>query len=171
MDRRPRPLERAVRGGQAQLEDRGRVVCGPVEHVAKDQDRALARREMLDRGEKRELDRLSRDDHIRRLGTLVEQAIRVRLKPREVGRRLRARAELGRRARVIGHEPPRPTQDRSSCAAGSRPPLWLQPPPGMAGERASAGVQVQILGACRLGGRADGVDGTVHRGVELERSR
>jgi hypothetical protein len=56
---------------------------------------------MLDGGEKRELDRLSRDGGLLRAGAFVEQAIRVRLKPGEIGGRLRTSAELRCGPRVV----------------------------------------------------------------------
>ena len=61
---------------------------------------------MLDRGEKRELDRLSRDDHVHRPGALVEEEVGIRLQPREVGRRPRRRPELGRGDGLVGNDAP-----------------------------------------------------------------
>ena len=121
LHRRARPLQRAVHGGDAHLEYRGGLVCGPVERVAEDQDRALARRKMLDRGEKRELDRLSRDDRVIRLGALVEQAIGVRLQPGEIGGGQWRGAELGGGAHLVGHEAPRPALENPEAGVGRDP--------------------------------------------------
>ena len=63
---------------------------------------------MLDRGEERELDRLSSDDGVPRLQTLVEQKVGVRLQPGKVGRWLRARGELGGGAGLERHDAARP---------------------------------------------------------------
>ena len=106
LHRRPSTLQRAVDGGHAHLEHRGGLVRDH-ERVAEDQDRALARRKMLNRGEKRELDGLSRDDRVLRLGALLEQPIRVRLEPRQIGRwpgtsRARRRVDVVRRTAEAG---------------------------------------------------------------------
>ena len=165
MHRRARPLQRAVHGGEAHLEHRSRVVRGPVERVAEDQDRALARRKMLDRGEKRELDRLSRDDSVVRLGTLVDEAIGVRLQPGEVGRRNRAGADLGSGADLVGHEPPRPALEDPEAGVGRDP---IEPGP----ERRAPVVRLAAAPGAEEG-VLDGVLGVLERaehpvGVHLE---
>jgi hypothetical protein len=121
LHRRSRPLERAVHGGQAHLEHGSGVVRGPVERVAEDQDRALARRKMLDGGQECELDRLSRDDGFAWLGRVVDEEVGVRLKPREVGGRNRTAAELGGRAGLVRHEAPGPALEDPEGGVGRDP--------------------------------------------------
>ena len=60
LDRRPRPLQRAVDRGDGRVEQVGGLGAGPAEHVAQDQHRALAAGQPLDRGEERELHALAR---------------------------------------------------------------------------------------------------------------
>ena len=76
------PLQRAVHGRDRGVQRRCRLACRPAQHVARDQRRALARRQDLQRGEERELDGLARhDDGIGLiLGRchLVEQAVGIR---------------------------------------------------------------------------------------------
>ena len=68
---------------------RRRLGRRPAEHVADDQRRALSRRQDLQGGEERELDRLALDDDRVRLlvarRDLVQQPVRVRLQPRHLG--------------------------------------------------------------------------------------
>ena len=92
--RRVRALQRAGHRRDRQLEQLGHLLRRPAEHVAQDQDRALARRQVLQRREERELDRLARRRD--RLG--IEQPIRERLQPGQLGceRRRRARLVVGR---------------------------------------------------------------------------
>ena len=77
-----------------------RLARRPAEHVPGDQRRALARREDLERGEERELDRLAGDDD--RLGLLVarrdlvEQAVRVGRDPGHLARTSPSRSAGGR---------------------------------------------------------------------------
>ena len=56
-----RPLHCAVGRGDARLEECGGLRGRPAEHVTRDQRGALARRQHLERGEERELDRLALD--------------------------------------------------------------------------------------------------------------
>ena len=67
----------------------------PAEHVAQDQHRPLLRRQELDRRDERQLDRLPRDDLGLRLLVArrdpLEQVVRIRLQPRDLGQRLRRR--------------------------------------------------------------------------------
>ena len=61
LQRRPGPLQRAVdrrHRGVEQLGDLGRL---PAQHLAQDQHGALARRQVLQRGDERQPDRLARD--------------------------------------------------------------------------------------------------------------
>jgi hypothetical protein len=117
---------------------------------------------MLDRGEKRELDRLSRDDHVVRLRALVEQEIGVRLQPGKVGRRLRTGAGLGCGAGVVREKAPRPVLEDPQAgvgrdlvepgAEGGLPPIRRTAAPG-AKER----VLERVLGVLERAEHAVGV--------------
>ena len=52
-------LQRAVDRGDRRVERLGDLACREAEHVAQDQHRALARRELLERGDERQLDALA----------------------------------------------------------------------------------------------------------------
>ena len=121
LQRRTRTLKRTVHGGKAHLEHRSGVVRWPVERIAKDQDRSLSRRKMLDRCEECELDRLSHDGGVVRLRALVDEAVGVRLQPREVGRRNRTGAEIRSRAFLVWHEAPRPALEDPEAGVGRDP--------------------------------------------------
>ena len=58
--RRVRALQGAVDGGDGRVEQLGGLRRRPAHDVARDDDRPLARRQQLDDGEERELDRLAR---------------------------------------------------------------------------------------------------------------
>ncbi len=53
------PLQRAVHGRDARLEQLGHLVGVPAQHLAQDEHRSLPRREVLERGDEREADRLA----------------------------------------------------------------------------------------------------------------
>ena len=96
--RRPGTLQGAVGRDDRHLEQRGGLLRRPVEDVAQDQDRALARRQQLDRGKERQLDGLARHGHgvglVLARRDLVEQVVGVGLQPRDLAQRLeRARGE------------------------------------------------------------------------------
>ena len=59
LDRRARPLERAVDRGDGGVQQLGDLGAGPAEHVAQDQHGALAAGQPLDRGQQRELHALA----------------------------------------------------------------------------------------------------------------
>ena len=105
LQRRPRALQRAVGRLHRQVEDLRGLGRRPLEHVAQHEHRALARRQELDHGHVRQLDRLARDDDRVRLllgrRDLVEQPVRVGLQPRDLA--LRRRAPLLRPQRVQAH--------------------------------------------------------------------
>ena len=64
LERRPRALERAVHRrdtGLEELRDLGRL---PAQHLAEDENRALPRRQMLERRDESEANRLPRLDHV-----------------------------------------------------------------------------------------------------------
>ena len=106
LERRPRALQRAVDGGDARLEQLRDLARLPAQHLAEDQDRALARRQVLQRGDEREPDRLARD------GLLG--GVRDRLDPRHLGQDV---AGSPRSARAPGRGPSawRGARARSAC--------------------------------------------------------
>jgi hypothetical protein len=101
LQRCSRPLQRAVHRGDARLEQRRHVSCRPAEHVAQDQRRPLPRRQELDGGEERQLDRLPGSDDISRLRPAFlnpfQKSVRVRLQPRQIGRGRKRSAGIRRR--------------------------------------------------------------------------
>ena len=68
LQRRPRPLQRAVGAGEGGLEELGGLGGRPAEHVAQDEHGTLAARELLDRGQERELHALVQRVAGRRVG-------------------------------------------------------------------------------------------------------
>jgi hypothetical protein len=84
--RRPGPLEGAVGGGDAGVEQRRGLGRRPAQHVPQDQRRPLPGRQDLQGDQERQLDRLPADDLLvgRVVGRddLVEQPVRVGLQPR-----------------------------------------------------------------------------------------
>ena len=65
LDRRPRALQRAVDGRDARPQQLGHLAGLPPQDLAQDEDRALLRRQELQRGDERELDRLLRRGELR----------------------------------------------------------------------------------------------------------
>src|SRR5262249_58805612 len=59
LERRARPLERAVDRGDARLEQLRDLVRAPAQRLTQDQHRPLLRREMLKRGDERQSERLA----------------------------------------------------------------------------------------------------------------
>jgi hypothetical protein len=131
LHRRTRALEGAVHSRDRGFEDRRGLARRPAQDIARDQRRALSRREDLERGQERELDRLARHDYCLRLlfarGHLVEQAIRVRTEPRNLDERAEG-SWAARRASEhieadIGCDPVEPGPDRRATVGGVvRPP-------------------------------------------------
>ena len=94
--RRAGALQRAVDrrdGGLEQLGDLGRA---PVEHLAEDQHGALLRRQVLQRGDEREPDRVALDRDLGRVGD--------RLDPGHLGKRVQVLEDRGARRAEI-HRP------------------------------------------------------------------
>jgi hypothetical protein len=85
LQRRPCALQRAVDGGHGEVEERRALCRRPAEHVSGDEDGPLLRRQKLDGGDERELDRLLVDDLGLRLGVgrrdPLQQLVGVRLEP------------------------------------------------------------------------------------------
>ena len=124
------PLQRAVHGVDGVPEEFRDVLRRPAEHVPQDQHGPRARREVLDRDQVRQLDRLPRDGDGLRLvrvvrGQLVEQPVRVGLQPQHLAAGRGLRAALGEQVQAgVGGDPVQPGPER-------RPPLeGLPPPPG-----------------------------------------
>ena len=69
LERRARPLQRAVDRGDARLEQLGDLGRLPAQHLAQDQHGALARRQVLQRGDEREPDRLAPDGDVGRVAS------------------------------------------------------------------------------------------------------
>ena len=147
-DRRPRPLERAVDRRDAELQHLGDLVGRPLEHVAHDQHRPLARRQQLDDGEERELDRLAGDD------LLVEQPVRVRLQPGQVLERLDRR------------QPPALGLDVVEARVGGDP-VQPRPQPLLALERLAAAPRPQQRLLHQVLGFVEGAEHPVAVDVQL----
>ena len=81
VERRPRPLQRAVHRRDARLEQLRHLGRLPAQHLAEDQHRALARRQVLQRGDERQPDRLARDRHLGRIAVGDDPAVGDRLDP------------------------------------------------------------------------------------------
>ena len=87
-------LQGAVDGGDRGLERLPHLLGGEAEHLAQDQDRALARRQLLHRGDEGELDRLALLVAGVRRGVAVldlQRLVRVGLEPDLLGDRLAGR--------------------------------------------------------------------------------
>ena len=81
--RGPGPLERAVDRGDRGVEQLGDLVRLPAQHLAQDQHRALPRRQVLQRGDERQPDRLPGDRDLGRVaGRRAAPAVGHRLDPR-----------------------------------------------------------------------------------------
>jgi hypothetical protein len=78
------PLQRAVDGGDGEVELLRGLLRGQPDDVAEDQHGARPRRHVLDRDEVGELDGLLRDQLLVRAGRGVEQRVRIRLEPRDL---------------------------------------------------------------------------------------
>ena len=66
-ERRARPLQRAVDRGDARVEELGHLARLPAQHLAQDQHGALPRRQVLERGDERQPDRLAGHRHLGRV--------------------------------------------------------------------------------------------------------
>ena len=104
-ERRPRPLERAVHGRHARVEQLSDLVRLPAKHLAEDQHGTLARREVLQRRDEREADRLVSDGDLRRIaGSRADERVGHGLDPRDLRQGVQVRLDrLLRRAEV--HRP------------------------------------------------------------------
>ena len=93
LERGPRPLERAVHGRDARVEQLRDLARLPAQHLAEDEDGALTGREVLERGDEREPRRLVRLRDHGRIGD--------RLHPGRLGQRVQALLDrLPRRAEI-----------------------------------------------------------------------
>jgi hypothetical protein len=131
VERRPRPVERAVDRGLGDAERLGHLGRAEAEHVAQHEHDPLARREPLEAGDEREPDRLARLVARIRLARAVddalEQSVGVGLEPERLaatGGLRRPRSLVGRR-RQLGRPPP-PIAQRVEAAVGGDP---VQPGP------------------------------------------
>ena len=123
---RPCPLQRALDGRDAHAERLSRLARGPTEQVAQDRRRPLPRRQVLDR-EERELDRLLLHHTGLRRVDRVEEPVRERLQPPDLGRWI-AGADGGRDGSSASSNDP----TRVSAFEQRRPPLaaWRKSPCG-----------------------------------------
>ena len=123
LDRPPRALERAVRGGDRGVEQLGDLGPGPAEHVAQDQHGALAAGQGLDRGQERELHplalRVARRGIGHRRGGLLDARVGVRLHGRGPARAALELVQAG-----VGRDPVEPRLDRRAALEA------LEPAPG-----------------------------------------
>jgi len=150
----PRALQRAVDRRDRRLENVGRLLSGPAKDVAKQQGRALARRQLLDRRDEGELDRLTclvaRLRAWREIADVVERGVGVRLEPGDLlvpfaewrerhGRTLRLRQHApGLRAGEGGEA--RVGRDAIEPGARRRAPLESLKPAPRAQKRLLSGV-------------------------------
>ena len=110
VERGARPLERAVHRRDARVEQLGDLAGLPAEHLAQDQDRALLRRQALERRDERQADGLARDRDLGRIAAGRE--------PRRNRGSARPRAPLRARARALPRRPtpdPCPSVGRAAC--------------------------------------------------------
>jgi hypothetical protein len=169
----PRALQRGVHRRDRRLEDLGGLAGRAVQDVAQDEHGARQRREVLDRGEERQLDRLPGDDGV--LGAVLagrqlgEQRVGIGLQPQDLavgGRHPRAlveRVEAGVRRDLV--EPG--TQRRAALellapAPGAQERLLHEVLGLLQGARHPVAVDVQLAGVAahlRLEGVAVGGGG------------
>jgi hypothetical protein len=147
-------LQRAVDRCDARLEQ----VCGlsrrAVEHVAEDEHGTRQRREVLDRGQERKLDRLLLDYRGVRLillgHELLQQLVRVGLQPRDLTRDSDPRAlvqgiEAGvRRDLVQPRADRRASRERGPAAPGAQEGLLHEILAVVEGAQHAVAVQVQL---------------------------
>ena len=81
VQRRPRALQRAVDRRDARIEQLRHLGGFPVQHLAEDQHRPLARRQVLQRRDEREADRLARLRHGRGIALRHDAPVGDRLDP------------------------------------------------------------------------------------------
>ena len=102
VERGARPLERAVHRGDARVEQLGDLAGLPAEHLAQDEDRALLRRQALERRHEGKSDGFARDGDLGRIAAGRDRdGIGDRLDPeRFLERGPERRLGDGRRAHV-----------------------------------------------------------------------
>ena len=126
------PLQRAVHGVDGVPEELRDVLGRPAEHVPQDQHGPRAWREVLDRDQVGQLDRLPREgDGLRGVrvgrGQLVEQPVRVGLQPQHLAAGRRLRAALGEQIQAgVGGDAVHPRPERRAPLEGVPPPPGTQ---------------------------------------------
>ena len=104
--RGPGALERAVDRCDRGVEQLGDLLRLPAQHLAQDEHRSLARRQVLERGDEGEADRLARDGHLGGVAAGRHDAcVGDRLDPGRFGERRRAaacRRSAARRGPSVG---------------------------------------------------------------------
>ena len=105
-ERRPGALESAVHRRDAGLEQLCDLSRLPAQDFAEDQNRPLARRQVLQRRHEREPDRLVRDGDLRRVAFGCDGAGRKRLDPGHLRQGVQVRLDrLARRPEIHGPRP------------------------------------------------------------------
>ena len=84
LERRPGALEGAVHRRDGRVEKLRDLGGLPAQHLAEDQDGALTRREVLERGDEREPHGLARLGHCRRIAVRHDERVGRRLDPRHL---------------------------------------------------------------------------------------
>ena len=104
-ERGPRALERAVDRGDARVEQLGHLGGLPAQHLAQDQHGALAGRQVLQRGDERQADRVSRGGQFGRVAVGRQHpGVGHGQDPRVLGQAGRQRS-VGARRRPQVHRP------------------------------------------------------------------
>ena len=120
VERRAGPLERAVDRRDRRVEQVGDLAGAPVQDVAQDEDRALARRQVLEGGHEGQPDRLARGGHVGRVALgRHDAAVGHREHPGALGHR-GAQERVGGRGRREVHGPGAPLRAREHVVADVR---------------------------------------------------
>ena len=121
--RRARPLESAVDRCLARVEQLRHLAGLPAQRVAEDQHGALLRRQVLQRGDERQLERLLRRGGLRRVGAVVDtRPSGIGIDPLALGegRRERLDHRRARLAQLHRPDPSAPCRSARPCTRSSR---------------------------------------------------
>jgi hypothetical protein len=125
LQRHPGPLHGAGDRRHAGVEQPRDFLGRPAEHVAQDQRRPLPGREVLDRGQERQLDRLPGDHRRIRLRLAgrgrLDHPVRKGLQPGDVGTRRQRDARIRRRRHVVREYPAGPSVEGVEAGVGRDP--------------------------------------------------
>src|ERR671923_1385136 len=120
-----RPLQRAVRRGDAEPEHIGSLTGRPAQDVTEDERRALPRREQLHRCHERQADRLS-PLGLRFRGLALEERVRIRLQVAVDRRGLAAAALLDHPQADVRRDPVEPRRELGARLEPTDPPPGAQ---------------------------------------------